>query len=1035
MYKFYSNHLKGQSLFLRIKATVLNLLLSFTLVYSQNTPFLSNPQANSAAAGGGVSMGRFQFSVPIYTIQVGEMSVPITLDYTGGSGIKTGDIASNVGLGWSLNIGGAVSSVPAGFAGNNFASENMYYFSTPTVGGKYFLGSLIPKIGGASISFNSSYAGFSKIKTAFNSNDHLQPMPTADTAKVIATEIHVSDKNNNFYKFAAEKTVARNNHHIEFAVGENAASTPKFDAYATSWVPKEFSNIEGIVSYNYDTIYTAHTAAVSSTFNRYVGGNSSYPLYSYADVNSVNYYNEELRIKSISFPLGKVNFIYNTQTRADYIGSHSLKKVTVENNKGEVIKSITLNYRYLIGNQSFREDSVAVDQYDNNFNTYDPNYNSLRQSTYRRLILNGINQEDANGNNMDLGYTFSYNNSIGLPSRLEAWTYDDYWGYYNGKNKDIQVAGDSIYYANGCADGDEVKGQQGMLSTVTFPGGAVRQHYFQRMYGSFLYPGSFSSGIIGGYLYGGYQDYDPVTMSSVAQVNYSYHNVVSALKPVSFSRFSISVPPDANPANANNCNSYQNFASLRSNMSFPLAGLLGPSYCFDSVEVYSNNAAAGHTTYVYKNYDVLAVNQFIDNTYVFNTYNGYNRWVYKDHFMPYNGYFELPADDWPEPNIDEAVMAVFGNNTLIGGLLNVKKYDDVDPGGATSFFDSFEGFIVDSIGKYGRTNYDENFSLCNPSRYSENIFYNVYAPTSLYYKITSSVENRKGGAHAIGEYTSFYPNTVDVPSQSGQNSLRYTYNVTTPEYKYQPIEIIQAEASIQYNRKIKSGVYYDRDFNTLRVKNILNLAVDSALNVMTDNFKFATGLPGDAGPPTSVANHPMPDPNGTEAQQRAYHWMHPGPDSRYDTTISFRWDPQFINLLEKKVKGQPKEVYIYGYSTGPYGKLLVAKITGNVTYEQAVTLIDQSLLNNAINYSDAAVRTELNKLRTGLPGAFVETYTYKPLIGVTSVTDARGRTVYSEYDNFNRLSITKDHEGNVLTKKCYSSYGREINCATGAPVN
>ncbi|MCH5718621.1 hypothetical protein [Niabella hibiscisoli] len=416
---------------------------------------------------------------------------------------------------------------------------------------------------------NPSYAGFSKIKTVFNSYDHLQPMPSTDTAKYIINEISISDKNNNFYQFIAEKTVARNNHHIEFAIGENSTTTPRFDAYAASWVPKQFSNIEGVVLYHYDTIYTAHTASISSTFNRYIGGNSSYPLYGYADVNSVTYYNEELRIKQIQFPLGKVNFVYNTQSRADYIGSYSLKKVTVENNKGEIIKSIALNYRYLIGNQSFREDSVAIDQYDNNFNVYDPNYNSLRQSTYRRLILNGVNQEDVNANNMDLGYTFSYNNSIGLPSRLEAWIYDDYWGYYNGKNKDIQVTGDSIYYANGCADGDEVKGQQGMLTSVTFPGGAVRQHYFQRIYGSFLYPGTFSSGVVGGYLYAGYQDYDPVTMSNATQVNYRYHNPISLLKPVSFSRFSISVPQDINPANANNCNTYQNFASLRSNMSFP----------------------------------------------------------------------------------------------------------------------------------------------------------------------------------------------------------------------------------------------------------------------------------------------------------------------------------------------------------------------------------------------------------------------------------------------------------------------------------
>lgn len=1021
---------------LLVKVSIVILLMQwpFDSLLSQSTPFLANAQGSAAALGNDVATGRFQFSIPVYTIQVGELSVPISIDYTGGSGIKTSDIASNVGLGWSLNIGGSVSAVPAGVTGNNFASENLYYFSTPTVGGKYFLGSVIPNTGGTSLSFSGSYGGFSKIKTAFNSNDHLLPMPALDTIGS-ASGVLVGDKNNNLFQFAPEKTIARNNHHVEFGVGENSAGTPKFNTYTMSWVPKEFSNIEGAVIYNYDTLLTGHTANVSTTFNRYTGGNSSYPLYSYADVNSVSYYNEELRIKNIIFPLGQIKFIYDTESRADYIGAYALKKIIVENNKGDMVKTISLGYRYLIGSQSFHEDSVSIDQYDNNYNVYDPNNNTLRQSTYRRLILNSVNQEDAGGNRADLGYHFDYNNSIGLPSRLEAWTYDDYWGYYNGKNKDIQVIGDSIYYANGCADGDEVKGQQGLLSSVTFPGGSVRQHYFQRLYGSFLYPGNFSSAIVGGYLYSGYKDFDPVTNSYGAQVNYYYHNAVSLLKPVSFKRFSISVPPDTNPANASNCSAYQNFASLSSNISFPLSGLLGPSYCFDSVEVYSSDASMGHTVTLFKNYDLNAVNQFIDDTYIFNNYSGYNRWEYKNHFMPYNGYFELPPDDWPEPDLDEAVMAVFGNNATIGGVSQVKKYDDVNAGGTTSISDNWDGYIVDSIGKYGRTNYDENFSICNSSRYSENILYNVYAPTSLYYKLASKAESRGGILKGPSIYINYYPGTVDVPSYTNDNYRFYSYNVTTPFYKYQPIEVVQTEEWVNFKQKIKSGTYYDRDLNTLRVKNIMNLAIDSALDITTANFKFATGLAGDQSNPTSVANHPMPDPHGTEEQQRAYHWQSPSPDARYETTVSFRWDSQFIRLLEKTIKGQPKEVYVYGYNTGTYGKLLVAKITGNVTYEQATALINQSLLDDAINYSDAAVRTELNKLRTGLSGAFVETYTYKPLVGITSVTDARGRTLYTEYDNFNRLSLTKDHEGNVLSRKCYSSYGLEINCATGTPVN
>ena len=44
--------------------------------------------------------------IPIYTIECGELSLPITLSYHAG-GIKVDQIATWVGLGWSLNAGGA----------------------------------------------------------------------------------------------------------------------------------------------------------------------------------------------------------------------------------------------------------------------------------------------------------------------------------------------------------------------------------------------------------------------------------------------------------------------------------------------------------------------------------------------------------------------------------------------------------------------------------------------------------------------------------------------------------------------------------------------------------------------------------------------------------------------------------------------------------------------------------------------------------------------------------------------------------------
>ncbi|WP_430906542.1 hypothetical protein [Maribacter sp. 2-571] len=50
----------------------------------------------------------------------------------------------------------------------------------------------------------------------------------------------------------------------------------------------------------------------------------------------------------------------------------------------------------------------------------------------------------------------------------------------------------------------------------------------------------------------------------------------------------------------------------------------------------------------------------------------------------------------------------------------------------------------------------------------------------------------------------------------------------------------------------------------------------------------------------------------------------------------------------------------------------------------------------------------------------VTTYTYNRLIGVTSMTDPRGYTIYYEYDDLNRLKAVKNAEGNLVTDYEYN---------------
>ncbi|MDD7887092.1 hypothetical protein [Flavivirga sp. 57AJ16] len=106
--------------------------------------------------------------------------------------------------------------------------------------------------------------------------------------------------------------------------------------------------------------------------------------------------------------------------------------------------------------------------------------------------------------------------------------------------------------------------------------------------------------------------------------------------------------------------------------------------------------------------------------------------------------------------------------------------------------------------------------------------------------------------------------------------------------------------------------------------------------------------------------------------------------------------------------------YVWGYNS----EYPVAKIENATQAQVATANLNMALINNT-NTSDTDMRTELNKLRTGLPGAMVSTYTYAPLVGVTSMTDPKGYTMFYEYDDFNRLEFVRDADGNLLSENKY----------------
>lgn len=103
------------------------------------------------------------------------------------------------------------------------------------------------------------------------------------------------------------------------------------------------------------------------------------------------------------------------------------------------------------------------------------------------------------------------------------------------------------------------------------------------------------------------------------------------------------------------------------------------------------------------------------------------------------------------------------------------------------------------------------------------------------------------------------------------------------------------------------------------------------------------------------------------------------------------------------IKDGVSVIYIWGYN----GQHLVAKIE-NATLADLVGIIGEI---NIDTFQPS--REELHALRVLLPQARVTSYTYKPLVGITSITNYQGIHTYYEYDPLGRLQIIRDDDGEV----------------------
>jgi YD repeat-containing protein len=153
-------------------------------------------------------------------------------------------------------------------------------------------------------------------------------------------------------------------------------------------------------------------------------------------------------------------------------------------------------------------------------------------------------------------------------------------------------------------------------------------------------------------------------------------------------------------------------------------------------------------------------------------------------------------------------------------------------------------------------------------------------------------------------------------------------------------------------------------------------------------------------------------------------------DSKYEPKLIVNWDNSYLNPIQVTPADNFPASYLWSYNN-TYPVVKAENVDYN-TLNTAVTSIQsnlQTFLTTSVgNLTTDAQKSAWRSFNTSLRNnaslskALITTYTYSPLIGITSQTDPNGVTTYYEYDDFGRLKNVRDNDNNIIKRNYYHYY-------------
>ncbi len=629
--------------------------------------------------------------------------------------------------------------------------------------------------------------------------------------------------------------------------------------------------------------------------------------------------------------------------------------------------------------EEIKLDNIKLtDKSNNSVKTIDFTYDYLG-GTYNRMFLASLTESGK------APYKFEYTVSDNLPDPSTRGV--DYWGFWNGLDTQTTLIPDINYtinedftYTSNTREPSFAKSRQGLLAKVNYPTGGYTKfeyepHYYSQLLerpssNKFLPALTQKSGTAGGARISKITDFDGTDDTNIR--NFKYIKNFSPANPSNTVSSGVLMqwPRYALHYDTNDNGTRTSNIHIQSN-----SVTNGTN---DNIITYSEvaetNTGTGYSISRFSDYstapDLDVYNKII--------YNGYRAYGAESNITP----VELFKND-PGVLLDD-------RSSERGKLISKKIYDAPDNLKEEEIFT-----YNNTAGRFDRY----SVSIHQTGFYSQAsrlYYYNDYLTQKSHISyvnntpLISSTEKYEYGTGTLSD------NLVGQSIMKSQTGNAATKNY----YPHDPLM-----ASEPFDAQLVA-------------KNIIGTPLKT--ESFNDNIKVAESITKYGSYLSTVSGQPLYLPQYVYTKKGSV-----VPDQLEKKVTYDKYDTWGNITQYTPENGTPVSV-IWGYNK----TLPVAKIE-NAANSQLETYLGITDINGLNETSLAAI----NGLRTNTAAVNcrVTTYTHKPLVGVSSITDPKGISVNFEYDSNGRLMFVLDHDLNVLKRYCYGYKGQQVDCEADDP--